>query len=122
MESERTQAPTAGSIVLQQCSSALDKLHARIVHRFRRPEVKERVHRYLAGLLSQVERRNAQVGVFLAYSCGKGMVFVDRALWLPEEWANDPARGEEGGQARVDRSRRFRMGGSGKLSVRWARD
>ena len=122
MESERTQAPTAGSIVLQRCSSALDKLHARIVHRFRRPEVKERVHRYLAGLLSQVERRNAQVGVFLAYSSGKGMVFVDRALWLPEEWANDPARGEECGQARVDRSRRFRMGGSGKLSVRWARD
>ena len=36
----------------------LGVLHARIAGRFRRSEVRERVHRYLAGLLERVERKN----------------------------------------------------------------
>jgi hypothetical protein len=36
---------------------ALDELHARIVRRFLRPEVKERAYRYLARLLGRVERK-----------------------------------------------------------------
>ena len=36
----------------------LDALHARIGHRFRRAEARERAKRYLAGLLDRVERKN----------------------------------------------------------------
>ena len=36
----------------------LDGLHARIAHRFRRAEARERAKRYLAGLLERVERKN----------------------------------------------------------------
>ncbi|HVF00497.1 MAG TPA: IS701 family transposase [Rubrobacteraceae bacterium] len=40
---------------------------------------------------------NCQVGVFLAYASKKGAAFVDRALYLPEEWAGDPDRRAEAG-------------------------
>lgn len=53
-ESQRT---TASSAVGQR-SAYLDDLHARIAHRFRRPEVKERVQRYLTGLLAEIRRKN----------------------------------------------------------------
>src|SRR5829696_717078 len=152
--------------------AGLDALHARIAARFRRPEVRSRARRYLAGLLERVERKNgwqlaeqvgerhprgvqrlldaarwdadavrddlqayvvdhlgdpasgvliiddtgfvkkgdkscgvgrqytgtvgdtanAQVGVFLAYASKKGAAFVDRALYLPRAWTDDPER------------------------------
>ncbi len=37
-------------------------------------------------------RANQQVGVFLAYAAPRGCAFLDRALYLPEEWATDTAR------------------------------
>ena len=40
---------------------------------------------------------NCQVGVFLAYASNKGAAFIDRALYLPEQWANDPKRRTEAG-------------------------
>ena len=40
---------------------------------------------------------NCQVGVFLCYSSEKGAAFVDRALYLPKAWTNDPARRAEAG-------------------------
>jgi SRSO17 transposase len=40
---------------------------------------------------------NCQVGVFLAYASNKGAAFVDRALYLPQEWAEDPERRAEAG-------------------------
>ncbi len=43
------------------------------------------------------KRENAQVGVFLAYSSEKGTAFIDRALYLPREWAEDTQRREEAG-------------------------
>jgi SRSO17 transposase len=43
------------------------------------------------------ETVNAQVGVFLAYASKKGTAFVDRALYLPKEWIEDPARCAEAG-------------------------
>jgi SRSO17 transposase len=43
------------------------------------------------------ETVNCQVGVFLAYASEKGAAFVDRALYLPEEWAQDPDRRAEAG-------------------------
>jgi SRSO17 transposase len=40
---------------------------------------------------------NCQVGVFLAYSSKKGAAFVERALYLPKEWAQDMDRRAEAG-------------------------
>jgi SRSO17 transposase len=40
---------------------------------------------------------NAQVGVFLAYASEKGAAFVDRALYLPRAWTEDPERCREAG-------------------------
>lgn len=37
-------------------------------------------------------RENCQVGVFLAYASPHGCAFLDRALYLPEEWAADKER------------------------------
>ena len=33
---------------------------------------------------------NAQARVFLAYASGKGGAFVDRALYLPRAWTDEP--------------------------------
>src|SRR5229473_1625340 len=149
----------------------LAALHARIGPHFRRAEVRERVGRFLAGLLSRVERKNgwqlaeeldesgpqgvqrllgeadwdeeavrddlqayviehlgeaksvlvvdetgfvkkgkksagvarqysgtagrrenSQIGVFLLYASRSGAAFIDRALYLPEEWTADRVR------------------------------
>ena len=35
---------------------------------------------------------NCQIGVFAVYVSGKGHAFIDRALYLPQAWAEDPAR------------------------------
>jgi SRSO17 transposase len=158
-------------------SEAVEGLHRRISGRFARSEARERVKRYLLGLLGRVERKNGwqlaeaigetdpqgvqrllnsakwdaegvrddlreyvvehlgdeesgvlitdetgflkkgrksvgvarqytgtagdtvdcQVGVFVAYASNKGAAFIDRALYLPEEWANDPKRRAEAG-------------------------
>ncbi len=40
---------------------------------------------------------NCQIGVFLAYATRHGPALVDRALYLPKEWAEDPARRVEAG-------------------------
>src|SRR5215210_7139410 len=154
----------------------LKRLHARIAHRFGRPEVRDRVERYLVGLLDSVARRtgrrmaqqigegradgvqrlfnkarwdadavrddlreyvverlgdpssvlvlieigfpkkgaksagverlrnsttgrleNRQLGLFLAYASPRGWACIDRALYLPEEWAENEARRREAG-------------------------
>src|SRR5215210_4815923 len=38
------------------------------------------------------KRENCQVGVFLAYASSWGQAFIDRELYLPEEWAQDEER------------------------------
>lgn len=40
---------------------------------------------------------NCQIGVFLAYATRHGPVLLDRALYLPKEWAEDLARRAEAG-------------------------
>jgi SRSO17 transposase len=42
-------------------------------------------------------RENSQVGVFLLYASRKGAAFIDRALYLPEEWTSDRVRCREAG-------------------------
>jgi SRSO17 transposase len=42
-------------------------------------------------------RENSQVGVFLLYASTKGAAFLDRALYLPEEWTADRVRCREAG-------------------------
>jgi SRSO17 transposase len=53
------------------------------------------VARQYTGTAGRTE--NCQVGVFLAYSSPRGAAFLDRALYLPEEWTDDPDRCEEAG-------------------------
>jgi SRSO17 transposase len=48
------------------------------------------VKRQYSGTAGRIE--NCQVGVFLAYRSSTGHAFLDRALYLPREWADDPAR------------------------------
>lgn len=173
-EAPRVDAATSAT---ERWSGYLEDLHTRIAPRFRRPEVKERVRRYLAGLLAEIGRKNSwqmaeaigeaqpratqrilggsrwdadgvrddlrdyvvehlgdersgvlivdetgflkkgeksvgvtrqytgtagkrencQAGVFLCYASGEGAAFIDRALYLPRAWAEDPARREEAG-------------------------
>jgi len=38
---------------------------------------------------------NCQIGVFLAYATAHGPALLDRALYLPKEWADDPVRRAE---------------------------
>src|SRR6266699_3280332 len=40
-------------------------------------------------------RENSQIGVFLLYASTKGYAFIDRALYLPEEWTADRVRCRE---------------------------
>ena len=47
------------------------------------------VKRQYSGTAGRIE--NSQVGVFLAYASGHGHAFLDRALYLPKEWAGDHA-------------------------------
>jgi SRSO17 transposase len=53
------------------------------------------VKRQYSGTAGRVE--NCQIGVFLAYTSGAGRAFLDRELYLPEEWAADAARRAEAG-------------------------
>ena len=43
-----------------------------------------------SGVTGKLE--NCQVGVFLAYVTPRGQTLYDRALYLPRDWADDPAR------------------------------
>jgi SRSO17 transposase len=42
-------------------------------------------------------KENSQVGVFLLYASRHGAAFLDRALYLPEEWIGDRVRCREAG-------------------------
>jgi SRSO17 transposase len=42
-------------------------------------------------------RENSQIGVFLLYASSQGAAFLDRELYLPEEWASDRVRCREAG-------------------------
>jgi len=48
------------------------------------------VQRQYSGTAGRIE--NCQIGVFLGYASWHGHALIDRALYLPETWANDAAR------------------------------
>jgi SRSO17 transposase len=48
------------------------------------------VQRQYSGTAGKVD--NCQLGVFLAYASRKGRAFIDRELYLPECWTDDPER------------------------------
>ena len=51
------------------------------------------VQRQYSGTAGRIE--NCQIGVFLAYASAKGRMFLDRELYVPQEWAADAARRQE---------------------------
>src|SRR5918994_1812078 len=48
------------------------------------------VQRQYSGTAGKVD--NCQLGVFLAYASAKGRAMIDRELYLPEGWTEDPER------------------------------
>ena len=53
------------------------------------------VQRQYTGTAGRIE--NAQVAVFLSYAAQRGHALIDRALYLPVSWVEDPARCREAG-------------------------
>src|SRR5258707_3999999 len=53
------------------------------------------VNRQYSGTAGRIE--NCQIGVFLTYAAPEGHVLLDRELYLPREWADDPDRRQEAG-------------------------
>ena len=53
------------------------------------------VKRQYSGTLGRTD--NCQIGVFANYCSAKGHTFMDRRLFLPQEWADDPLRRAEAG-------------------------
>jgi SRSO17 transposase len=53
------------------------------------------VQRQYSGTAGRIE--NCQLGVLLAFAGQRGRVFLDRELYLPQEWAQDARRRKEAG-------------------------
>jgi SRSO17 transposase len=62
------------------------------------------VARQWCGRLGKVD--NCQVAVYLGYVSGQGHTLVDRRLYLPKEWTQDPARLDKAGVPKARRSYR----------------
>jgi len=53
------------------------------------------VKRQYSGTAGRV--KNCQIGVFLTYASQKGHCMMDRALYLPRKWTDDPERCKKAG-------------------------
>jgi SRSO17 transposase len=53
------------------------------------------VQRQYSGTAGRIE--NCQIGVFLAYASPRGRTFLDRALYLPQQWAENSERRQAAG-------------------------
>jgi SRSO17 transposase len=53
------------------------------------------VQRQYSGTAGRVE--NCQLGVFCAYATGRGHALIDRELYLPKSWTDDPQRMADAG-------------------------
>src|SRR5215211_9546005 len=74
-------------------SESFGDLHARIAHRFARSEARERVRRYLAGLLGRIERKN---GWQLAEAMGERDPQGVQRLLNSAKWDADAVRDDLG--------------------------
>ena len=83
------QGAVAGSSAIVGWSRALGGLHRRIGHRFARSEARERVKRYLVGLLGRVERKN---GWQLAEAIGEKDPQGVQRLLNSAQWDADEVR------------------------------
>ena len=77
-----------------QWSETLEKLHGRIARRFVRSEARERVQRYLLGLLGRVERKN---GWQLAEAIGETDPQGVQRLLNSARWDADLVRDDTSG-------------------------
>ena len=75
------------------------------------------VQRQYSGTAGRTE--NCQLGVFLAYTSVQGRTLIDRELYLPRVWCDDPAavprRRSRGGRVRDE----TRAGPADAGNVRW---
>jgi SRSO17 transposase len=60
------------------------------------------VARQYSGTAGRIE--NCQIGVFLAYASRHGHALLDRELYVPKEWTDDPGRCQQAG---IPKDRRF---------------
>ncbi|MDP9458492.1 MAG: IS701 family transposase [Actinomycetota bacterium] len=75
--------------VLENWPEHLEDLHARIARRFRRPEVRERVRRYLTGLLGDARRKN---GWQMAEATGEAQPRGTQRVLNGSRWEADAVR------------------------------
>ena len=59
------------------------------------------VQRQYSGTAGRIE--NSQVAVYLTYAAPRGHALIDRALYLPKSWTEDPGRCAEAGIPQADR-------------------
>jgi SRSO17 transposase len=83
VSAEHTETQQASSKAIERWSAHLEELHARIAHRFLRPEVRERAYRYLRGLLADVRRKNSwQMAEAIGEARPRGVQhFLNDARW-----------------------------------------
>jgi SRSO17 transposase len=81
----------ASSKAVERWSVYLEELHARIAHRFLRPEVKARAYRYLTGLLGDVRRKNGwQMAEAIGEARPRGVQhLLNDAHWDPDAVRDD---------------------------------
>jgi SRSO17 transposase len=89
MFTEHTGPQQAGSPAIERWSAYFKELHARIAHRFSRPEVRARAYRYLAGLLGEVRRKNSWQ---MAEAIGEGRPRGVQHLLNDAHWDADDVR------------------------------
>ncbi len=85
------QRQVAGTVspVLENWPGYLEDLHARIAHRFRRSELRERLRRYLTGLVGDVRRKN---GWQMAEATGEAQPRGTQRVLGGSRWDADAVR------------------------------
>jgi SRSO17 transposase len=91
VSAEQTETGQASSKTITQWSVYLEDLHARIAHRFLRPEVSQRAYRYLLGLLANVRRKNSwQMAEAIGEARPRGVQhLLNDARWDPDTVRDD---------------------------------
>jgi SRSO17 transposase len=86
MSAQQRGAERANSKTIERWSAYLEELHARIAHRFLRPEVRARAYRYLSGLLGEVGRKNSwQMAEAIGEARPRGVQhLLNDARWDPD--------------------------------------